>query len=297
MKALARTLVVIGLGQLLADCSNVTSAAGGLAPRTGDIWYVHASHFFGLPAGGGSVWYCANPGDHPAQVGCIEAVIVEQGEPDPGSVDPGSATEERSPRDHASGGTDDAPFRPSCGDLIVGQTSPAIQVNGVAAVPSGAGGIVADGTYVLTQRESVADEAPHTHRAILRLWSGSTRFELASSIDRDSELRVSGTTSFDRDGRLHINATCPVSAALPYDRFVGTSDNSRITLVNTTLRQAATFVRWSPDHPAATTSGAAASTPAAAPTPAAIPPAPTAPTAAPETPANDPPPRRRRHHS
>lgn len=235
------------------------------------------------------MWYCPNPGDHPSRVGCVEAIIAEHGEPDPGAIEESAAAEERGSREQSSGSADAAPSLASCSDLVVGQTSPAIQITAVATIPSATGGVIADGTYVLTRRESVADEAHHTYRAVLRIRSDSTRFELASAIEDDSELGVSGTSSFDRDGRLRMSATCPVPTALPYDRFVSSDDSNRVVLVSTTLRQASTFVRWSPDRPTATTS------PGAATTPAAIPPAPAA---APETPDNDHPrTRRRRHHS
>ena len=282
MKALAQTLVASGLAYLLMGCSNVTGAAGGLAPRTGDVWYVRASSL-----GSDSVWYCANPGDHPSRVVCTEALLVDEGEPDPADV---SSVE--SAHEGTASNADGAAVRTSCSDLRVDQVNAALQVSGVA-IPGGSGGLVADGSYVLTRRESVAAEPPQTHRAILLLSNGSTRFELASSIDREPEQQSSGTAAFDRDGRLHLNAICPMATALPYDRFVATSDNSRITLVSTALHQAVTFERSPAEHPAVATDSAATSTPSAPPT---APAAPAAVSTATETPAGDPTPRRRHHH-
>lgn len=298
MSALTRSIVAIGLGYLLANCSNVTGASGGLAPRVGDVWYVRGSHFFGLPVGSGSVWYCPNPGDHPNRVGCIEALIAEDGEADPGSGGESATAEERGPGEpRSSSGGDETPsyLRRSCGDLQLQATSAAVEVNGGGTIPAGDGTIVADGTYVLARRESAVAGAPHTYRSIIRLQGGSTLFELSTSIDGGPEHRLSGTAAFDRGGRVRLTANCPTSTILEYDRFA--SSNDRFTLINIAARQAAVFVRWSPDQPRATPAVVVPPvTPQLSPAPTA-PTAPPVPPAAVDSPSGERPPRRSRHRS
>lgn len=223
-------------GALLLGCGTVGSAMGGHPQRVGDVWFVRTSSFFGLPIGGGSVWYCAAPPQGTAQTTCTEATIDEG---DVSSAN-ATATESSAPADAASSATA-APPDPAlgCGDLRLGAALPVQDEVSIVSQNLPTGGVVADGTYVLIGYTWHLPATPYARRTVLRVRGG--RFEMAFSRDAGPEQLISGRVLFAPQGRVVFTVDCPQSIPLEFVAYTATP--SGLILYSRTPAKTATFSR------------------------------------------------------
>lgn len=214
------------LGMTLGGCSSVGSAMGGSAQRAGDLWFVRTSSFFGLPLGGGSVWYCPVPAAGTARTRCVEASI-DEGDVEPAVAGPRGAEGARP----AEAPSPEGPLTPSaCGDLRLGAMATIRDEVTTAAAPSPVGGVVQDGLYSLVRYEWHVPATPHVRRTLLRLRGG--RFDMAFARDEEPERILSGRAIFHPSGSVHFTVDCPQDLPLEFVGFsvtpAGLSLHSRV---------------------------------------------------------------------
>lgn len=223
-------------GVFLLGCGTVGTAMGGHPQRVGDVWFVRNSSFFGLPIGGGSVWYCPAPPEGTARTTCTEATIDE------GDVTSATtiAAEPSAPADAASSATS-AGSDPvsSCGDLRLGSAQTVRDEVSIVSQDPPSGGDVPDGTYVLTGYALHLPATPYARRTVLRVRGG--RFEMAFSRDAEPERLLSGRVIFAPQSRVVFTVDCPQTIPLEFVAYTATP--SGLILYSRTPSKTATFSR------------------------------------------------------
>lgn len=206
-------LGALALGVALAGCSSVGTAMGGSPQRVGDVWFVRTSSFFGLPMGGGSVWYCPAPPSGTARTSCTEATIDED-DVSPAAPSPEVASN-APPAAPSQGGMPSTPS--ACGDLRVGVTATVRDEVSSDAPPPALGGVVPDGLYALSRYTWHVPADPHSRRTLLRVRGG--RFDMAFARDSEPERILSGRVLFEHTGRAVFTVDCPQEIPLEFVGF------------------------------------------------------------------------------
>jgi hypothetical protein len=114
-----------------------------------------------------------------------------------------------------------------------------IEATAVGALPSAAGGAVADGTYHCSDYRWFTDK-PEKYRRLTLEVTG-TKFEFVDQQNAGADTAITSTATFGASAGITIEVSCPRVATLEFDQY--SVAGNQLLLISNVDRKVVTFTR------------------------------------------------------